>query len=289
MGTNDRALASNIRSTMFHLRSAPLRLLNGARRALDGQLINISLSLITDEFAFSLDADGWNYYVALLADYGKTPKVPLEATIFFRFFQHEQINSIHYLEDVLFFHEPERRSAKNGFRFYLGTYPWGGLTETDTLAGGTPFGWYYDRIEGKSTRDLWGYGKTLWYQPNDSYTLECEWELTTKQLRYLQQGYHPWLHLGLPTVTMLVRRDGQRRAIIVDGHHRLSILSYLGYAQVKVMVVQRVAEAEVNQWYYVKRGDCSRQQALAIFNAFFRLNGRERLAYLQLEEPGSHV
>ncbi len=289
MNTNGRALSNNFRSAMFNLRSTTLRLRNVARQTLDGQLINIPLSLITDEFAFSLDAAGWNYYRALLADYGNNPIVPLEATTFFRFFQHACVNAIRYLEDVLFFHEPQRPIDENRFRFYLGAYPWGGLTETASLIGGTPFGWYYDRTESRSTRDLWGYGKTLWYQPNDRYTLEREWELTTQQFRCLQHGYHPWLHLAIPTVTMLVRRDGRRRAIIVDGHHRLSILSYLGYYQVKVEVVQRVAEAEVDQWYYVKRGDCSRQQALEIFNAFFRLNGRERLAYLNLEEPASHV
>jgi hypothetical protein len=274
---------------MHNLRSTPLRLMHVARQTLDGRSIKFPMKLITDEFAFSLDADGWNYYGALLADYGKDPQVPLEATTFFRFFQHACINSIRYLEDALFFHEPERRISENGFRFYLGTYPWGGLTEAASLAGGTPFGWYYDRVEARSTRDLWGYGKTLWYQPNDRYTIECEWDLTTQQFRCLQHGYHPWLHLSTPTVTVLVRQDGDKRAIIVDGHHRLSILSCLGYDQVRVEVLQQVEEAEVDQWYYVKRGDCSRQQALEIFHAFFRLNGRERLVYLNLDGPRSHV
>ena len=289
MNANGLALSGNFRSTLLNLRSAPPRLLNFARQTLNGRLISLPLSLITDEFAFSLDVNGWNYYRALLTDYGNNPVVPLEATTFFRFFQHACINAIRYLEDALFFHEPESPGDENRFRFYLGAYPWGGLTETASLVGGTPFGWYYDRTESRSTRDLWGYGKTLWYQPNDRYTLECEWELTKKQFRGLQHGYHPWLHLALPAVTLLVRRDGQRRAIIVDGHHRLSILSYLGYHQATVEVVQRVAEAEVDQWYYVKRGDCSRQHALEIFNAFFRLNGRERVAYLNLEGPGGRV
>jgi len=289
MNTSGQALYSPFRSAMLNLRSLPLRLITVARQTLDGQLITIPMKLITDEFAFALDSDGWNYYGALLADYGKNPNIPLEATTFFRFFQHACINSIRYLEDVLFFHEPQGRMDEKRFRFYLGTYPWGGLTETASLVGGTPFGWYYDRVEERSTRDLWGYGKTLWYQPNDRHTIECEWDLTTKQFCCLQHGYHPWLHLSVPAVTMLIRHDGDRRAIIVDGHHRLSILSYLGYDQVRVEVMQQVEEAEVDQWYYVKRGDCSRQQALEIFNAFFRLNGRERLAYLNLDELHNHV
>jgi hypothetical protein len=289
MSTSAGTLSGNFRSRLLNLRSAPLRLLSMARQTLHGRLIKIPLELITDEFAFSLGPQGWNYYMALLADYGENPNMPLEATTFFRFFRHARINSIRYLEDVLFFHEPERRRAKHEFQFYLGTYPWGGLTETDTRVGGTPFGWYYDRVAGRSTRDLWGYGKTLWYQPDDKYTIENEWDLTTKQYHSLQHGYHPWLHLSLPTVTMLVRSNGDRRAIIADGHHRLSILGYLGYDQVWVEVLQSVEEAAVDQWHYVKGGGCSRQHALEIFHAFFRLNGRERLLSLNLDEPRSHV
>lgn len=282
-------LYRNFRGALLRLQGMPPRLLSGLRLMLDGKLIKTPMKLITDEFAFSLDADGWNYYCALLAEYQQNPNVLLEATTFFRFFQHPRINSIRCLEDALFFHEPEKLSRRSGFSFYLGTYPWGGLTEAASLVGGSPFGWYYDHAEGKMTRDLWGYGKTLWYQPNDRYTIECEWDLTTKQFRSIRHGYHPWLHLSIPTVTLLVRRDGDWRAVIVDGHHRLSILSHLGYKQASVEVLQRVEEAKVDQWYYVRHGDCTAQQALEIFDAFFRLNGRERLVHLNLDESRTHV
>lgn len=46
--------------------------------------------------------------------------------------------------------------------------------------------------------------------------------------------------------------------------------------------VKFVAEAEVEDWYYVRRGLCPPEQALGIFNAFFELDGRERLEYLGL-------
>jgi hypothetical protein len=43
-----------------------------------------------------------------------------------------------------------------------------------------------------------------------------------------------------------------------------------------------VRETEVENWYYVKHGFCTPEDALEIFHAFFELNGRERIAYLGL-------
>ena len=43
-----------------------------------------------------------------------------------------------------------------------------------------------------------------------------------------------------------------------------------------------VREEEVDKWYYVKRGLCSPEQALEIFDTFFELDGSERLAALDL-------
>ena len=47
-----------------------------------------------------------------------------------------------------------------------------------------------------------------------------------------------------------------------------------------------VREQDVNSWYYVKRGLCSADDALDIFQAFFELNGRERIQFLKL--PGTY-
>lgn len=257
-------------------------ILKCSRLALTGKLIRMPMKSITDEFAFSLVPDGWNFYCDLIAEYEKSPDISLETTKFFRFFQDERVKRVRYLNDLLFLHIPGKRSQEDEFKFYLGTYPWGGLTRADSLAGGTPFGWHFDRVEGKKSRDLWGYGRNLWYEPGDRYTLEVEKNVTIRIYRSLKKRYLPLLYLPFPVVTLLVRRDGERRALILDGHHRLSALSYLGYEQVIVELTDTVNENEVEQWYYVKNGLCTRQLAVEIFSAFFELNGRERIAYLDL-------
>lgn len=261
-----------------------LDIFKSLKLASTGKLTKMPMRLITDEFAFSLAPEGWNYYYALLTEYARNADVTLETTSFFRFFMDSRVRAVRHLNDLLFLHNPDKLSGHNEFKFYLGTWPWGGLTAADSVAGGTPFGWYYDRVEEKMTRDLWEYGRNLWYEPGDVHTLEVEMDLTIRLYHSLKKGYRPLRYGSFPSVTLLVRRDGQRRAIILDGHHRLSVLSYLGYEQVTVGLMQVVEEAQVEQWYYVKHKDCPREEALEIFNAFFVLNGRERITYLNLDE-----
>jgi hypothetical protein len=256
-----------------------------SKLALAGKLIGFPMTLITDEFAFSLAPNGWNYRCEIIAEYEKQSNIALENTKFFRFFQDERVNAIRYLDDVLFLHEPQKRWFADGFRFYLGTYPWGGLTSyADSLVGGTPFGWHHDLVTGKMTRDLWGYKRALWYKPEDRETLEWEWNYTLDHYHSFKRGYHPLLYGSFPTTTLLVRRNGEMRAVVVDGHHRLSILSQLGFKQVTLEVVQVVEESQVEHWHYVQNGQCSQEKALEIFDSFFVLNGRERLAYLNLDK-----
>jgi hypothetical protein len=160
----------------------------------------------------------------------------------------------------------------------------------------------------KATRDLYGYRRNLWYRPGDSHPLEMEWTKTIQLYQSIKSGYHPFLSGALPEVTLLVRRDGEMRAMRYNGQHRLAILSLLGYKKITALVPSAAAisaelaswptmsllpkiiyprevivrEEEVEDWHYVKHGHCTPEQALEIFHAFFELNGRERITYLGL-------
>jgi hypothetical protein len=276
-----------VRDTVHAYRDLTSGFLKYARLGLARKLISVPTREITDEFAFSLAPEGWNYYCALVAEYQKRPDINLEETTYYKFFQHELVNAVRNLDDVLYLHDSEKRTQPGRFKFFLGTYPWGGLTQADSLVGGTPFGWYYDSITGKMTRDLWGYKQTLWYKPNERYTLGFEWNYTLQNYFTLKTGYRPVLYGSFPCATLLIRRNGEMRAVMGDGHHRLAVLSCLGYKQIIVHVVHTIKEAEVDQWYYVKRGQCSREQAIGVFNTFFELNGRERLIHLGIDSSMS--
>jgi hypothetical protein len=271
-----------------------------ARYIRSGTLRRVPVRWITNEFAFSFAPEGWNYFRAAVAEHERQPQLQLEDSIFYRFFQDERIRSVRYLNDLLFLHEPKRLDA--GFQFALGTYPWG-----DHVGGG-PWGHYFDHETGHSTRDLYGQRANIWYQPGDPPPLRLEWEQTIRAFEKLSNGYRPLRAGKLPEVTLLVRRDGEYRAVRYNGQHRLAVLSHLGRKRLTVLVPSArsinaelalwpsvsplpkivsdseivVRETDVDNWHYVKRGLCSREQALEIFHAFFELNGRERIQHLRL-------
>lgn len=273
-------------------------LVRRSRYLSSGTLKRVDMRFITNEFAFSFANEGWNYFRALVAEYERKPQLRPEDSTFCRFFQHSRVKSVRYLNDLLFLHQPEKRDC--GFQFALGTYPWG-----DHVGGG-PWGRHFDRVEGKSTRDLYGPRANIWYEPGDPHAMQLEWEQTIGAYHAVRQGYHPLRSGQLPEVTLLIRRNGETRAVRYNGQHRLAALGHLGRQRLTVLVpsarsinasletwpsVSRlpkvvhdseivVREDDVERWPYVARGLCVREQALEIFHAFFEMNGRERINFL---------
>jgi hypothetical protein len=265
-----------------------LGLIKRLKLAYNGKLVKIPIRLISDDYGFSLAPEGWHYFRSLIVEYEKNPNISLDETIFFQFFQHEKIRSLRYVNDLLFLHKPSKRFQVEGFNFYFSTCPWGDSTKNCSFSGlFQPWGHYHDFVESKMTRDLFGYRQNIWYQPGDRYPLELEFNHFKYIYNSIQsRGYSPMYFGSLPEVILLVRCNGEWRALKHDGHHRLTVLSHLGHDKVTVAIppecIEVVHEAEVEQWYYVKRGLCSAEQALEIFNTHFELNGRERLEYLGL-------
>jgi glycosyltransferase involved in cell wall biosynthesis len=283
-----RAAASAALTRAKVQRTVTARTIEQARRNGAATLLQIPTSVISDEYGFSLAPDGWHYLRALLAEYEQNPQMEPAGTTYFNFFCHDRLRAVRFLEDVLFLHR-EGVVADGGFRFYFGTYPWGDWTASDARVGGKPFGHHFDAVEGGRTRDLYGYRRNPWYRLGDDYPLRIEWRRTIEIYRSLRKGYRPSLYHSLPSVVLLVRSDGDVRAVRYRGHHRLATLAHLGRETVTVALhpesVKVVHESEVEQWYYVRRGLCSPEHALEIFDAFFQLDGSERAAHLQLPKP----
>jgi hypothetical protein len=281
------AVRAVVNEARVHRRVTP-RMIEGARRNGAATLLRIPTSAISDEYGFSLAPDGWHYLRALLAEYERNPQADPTQTTYFRFFRHERLRAVRFLEDVLFLHR-DRAAADDGVGFYFGTYPWGDWTASDARVGGNPFGHHFDAVEGRRTRDLYGYRRNPWYRLGDDYPLGIEWRRTVELYQSLRKGYRPNVYRTRPSVVLLVRRNGDLRAVRYRGHHRLATLAHLGYETVTVALhpesIKVVYESEVEQWYYVGRGLCSPERALAIFDAFFELDGSERAAHLRLPKP----
>ncbi len=127
-----RKIASGFRSlrtaTIDDLRRLISHTHSGLQLALSGTLLQVPTKTLTNEYASSFAPNGWNHSRSLVAEYERNPHINLEGTTFFRFFQHKQIRAVRYLDDLLFLHDPEKRSRQDGIEFYFGTYPWGDST-----------------------------------------------------------------------------------------------------------------------------------------------------------------
>ena len=243
------------------------------------RLIRVPTVEITDEFAFALSPRGWNRYRSALESHDADPTATLESTAFHRFFNDVDVNAVCDLNDLLAL--SDHRGPYDGIaRFWLGEYPWGGLIGPKVAVTGAPYGWAYDAAEDADTSELWGRGRNLWYRPRDDYTVRTEWLRVTELYESMKRRYSPVKARGFPRVTLFIRRDGDRRAVIVDGHHRLAVLAHLGVKRVTVEVDAVVREQDVDAWPRVRSGYCTADEALIFFRAFFELDGSERFNYV---------
>jgi hypothetical protein len=94
----------------------------------------------------------------------------------------------------------------------------------------------------------------------------------------LERGYAPAAHAGWPHARRLRAENGAERFIILDGNHRIAALGALNVTKVVVRCwsLQDVREAALARWPGVRRGAWSREDARAIFHAYFPGNQHPR-------------
>ena len=275
-----------MRATLGRIVRAPFGLAKTAKLRLRERFMCLPVELITDQFAFSFADSGWHFFREIVASYQQDPKTRMRDSTFWHFFQHKRVRSVRYLNDLLFLHDTKTHQHNDSYNFYLGTFPWGEWGCDNNQTGGLPWGHHYDRMEGENTRDQDGYRRNPWYRPGDDYPLGIEWRQTLGLYGSLRQGYRPMWYGTYPAVVLLIRNNGEMRAMVFGGQHRMAVLTHLGYKTLSVMVTRdsigTIHEGEVDDWYYVRNGLCTKELALRIFHAYFRLNGRERIRSLGL-------
>ena len=72
----------------------------------------------------------------------------------------------------------------------------------------------------------------------------------------------------------LVKENGCRKFVVLQGNHRMACLSFLGYSKILVRTdmfrVREVYETDAKAWPLVRSGLISERDALLIFNKFFK-------------------
>ncbi len=111
-----------------------------------------------------------------------------------------------------------------------------------------------------------------------SFRIEEEWIWAERALYSLGTlGYKPD-EMGFLRARTLVKSNGERRYLLVDGNHRAAAMTVLGWPSVELEVDERrtVRESEVENWPGVRQGLFSREASLALLDAYFVGNSRPR-------------
>lgn len=140
----------------------------------------------------------------------------------------------------------------------------------------------WDEREREESRELWG--KSRFCGPSSPKLIrEIFLNMVYLNEKLESEKYQPGIRGGLIRGTFLKRNNGYKIFIVIDGNHRLAVLSHLGYSSIHVGYLPGrfhvINESEVENWLYVRKGFCTANDALSYFNAFFELSGIEQAKY----------
>jgi len=98
------------------------------------------------------------------------------------------------------------------------------------------------------------------------------------------EGYQPEKY-GYPYAQLLFGYNGNIACLMLDGNHRISVLSALGYKSVVVKYRQdkSVSIQDIDRWTGVKNGVYTKDDAESVFDAYFSGN----LNYFKSNSPAA--
>lgn len=222
------------------------------------ELCDVPIDICTNPMGFSFAPNGWNYLVEQLKQFDGNPNVAVKDSALYRFHQSYQPQDMSDL--------PLSAGAEVSFRPGLSVYPWGSFNIEESRSGGKAKNVYDTRFYGPSSFEL---------VEKDLLNLRGLYE-------YMKiHGYRPWyFRNAFIGGVFLENANGQKKFVVLQGNHRTAILAHLGERRILTRYLsgyyQCIKEKDVNEWFYVKSGECSVGDAVAYINAFFKLDGIER-------------
>jgi hypothetical protein len=204
----------------------------------------------TTIFGCSYGDDGWHHIRRTLAEYDARPDIGVRETTLFRYLTEFCPSSICDLASWA--------SAEAPLPLFV--YPWGTFRKGETQS---PKNAANSRFSGPSSHEFVGE----------------EFARTIKLYERMKRvGYQPWrFPNSFIGGTMLVRANGERRFVVMQGNHRMAVLAHLGATGIAVRDVPGnlpwIRETDVSRWPLVADGTCRPESALRIFNFFFESTG----------------
>ncbi|MBN1379000.1 MAG: hypothetical protein JXA04_07170 [Gammaproteobacteria bacterium] len=210
----------------------------------------ITPDIATTLFGCNFGNSGWHHIRKTLEEYDADNSIHAQNTTLSRYLEKFCPDSISILAGI----------PKSEIALPLFVYPWGSFREGE--------------IESK--KNVW---ESRFCGPSTKEFISKEFERTISLYRHLKSAqYSPWRY-GHTFIggTMLVAKDGCRRFIVLQGNHRMAIISHLRQEKVAVRPIKgwlaTIRECDVQHWPLVRTGLCSLEHALCIFRYFFENNG----------------
>ena len=222
------------------------------------QLCDVPVEICTNPMGFSFASNGWNYLIEQLKEFDKVPDLIVEDSILYKFHRFYQPKDMSDL--------PFSAGADISFKPGLSIYPWGSFNINKNEAGVRIKNAYTSRFYGPSSLEL----------------IEKDYNNLKKLYEYIKvHGYRPWrFKNAFIGGVFLEKNDGRRKFVILQGNHRTAIMAHLGYERIQTRYLKGyykcIHEKDMENWLYVKSGDCTEEDAKAYFDSLFKLNGHER-------------
>lgn len=224
---------------------------NGVRAAtIPWKQHHITATEATTLFGCSYGDHGWHHLRKTLEEYDANAGLDVRETTLFRYLTQFCPASICDLVDW----PPDEPPLP------LFVYPWGTFKKGETRSSKTT-----------ATSRFCG--------PSSPEFVTEEYERTIRLYEAMKRmGYRPWdFSNTFIAGTLLLKTNGDRRFVVLQGNHRLAILAHLGVAEIPVRdvvgYVPVIREAEAPQWPLVADATCRVESALRIFNLFFESTG----------------
>ncbi len=162
---------------------------------------NISISEATNIFACSFDSNGWHHIISTLNEYNNNPDVPLPETTLYKYLKNYCPGNILGLAGC-------NRDSSSIPLFY---YPWG----------------MSFRQSGIIEKNVW---QSRFCGPSSDEFIEEEYKrIIALYMNMKKAKYRPWrINNSFIGGTFLLRNNGQKRFVVLQGNHRMAVLSFLG-------------------------------------------------------------
>ncbi len=210
-------------------------------------------------FGASFGKDGWHHIIKTLEEYDKNNGINYKQTSLYSFLKSFTPTSIC---DLL------NNNDNKINKLPLFIYPWGTFNKHTIETNKTPL---FSRFCG----------------PSDDIFIKNEFSRIIKLYSHIKNnGYKPWnAYNGFICGTMLIKENDDRRFIVLQGNHRMAVLSHLGYEKIQVRTcrqnIGKINQKELANMPLVIDGKCDYDTAIKIFNIFFDEDGKHLLQFMK--------